>query len=560
MILPKYSFFNFLKNRIKNFLGEAVSTLKINVNFDEFGDFSLPLFGIAKKLNKGIDEVATIIKDELKDLTDFNLIYKNGYLNFHLQALQIVRNPKNEYVYKNENPLNCVFEFSSPNIAKPFSIGHLRSTDIGWALSNVFESAEDKVIRINYLGDWGTQFGKLIYAYQNFNTQEPPTLDTLTNLYVKFHTEAQKNPLLEEKAREIFKQLENKDEKLLKLWQKFYNISMEYFNKIYNKLGVRFDVFEGESFYTKNAKELTELLLAKKIAEVSQDAVIVDLQNEKLGVAILQKKDGSTIYLARDLATIIERFKKFNFDKIFYIVGKEQILHFKQLIKIATLFEPKLSEKIVHIPFGHFRFGGEKIATREGNIVYFEDVLKKGIEKVKEIVSAREEVEKTDEALYEKIALSAIKYYDLKNSIEKDIDFSWEEALNFDGNTGPYILYGLVRLKSLLRKFEEKFGKKVQFQNIEFSQIEKSPQLSFLLRKALLFYDFVLLCKNTAQPYILCNYLFDLLKTFNNFYERVRIITSEIKESETNLFIVEVLKEVVSFYICLLGLEELEIM
>ncbi len=586
-MLNKFSFFNLIKNYLQEKLDVADVKLKVNVNFNDRGDFTLPLFEMSKKRNKEITSLAQDIQELFKDKKYLKTSYENGFLDFYLDPLHIT-----EYIGKgiiSPEPIasserenfavesfnlrssvkRVVFEFSSPNIAKPFTIGHLRSTNIGMALSNIFEYTGDTVVRINYLGDWGTQFGKLLYAYKSVkgedlevesSAQQSFDVYTLNSLYVKFHTEAEKNKELLTAAQDVFRQLEQGNPQFLSLWRNFCLVSMEYFNNIYTKLNAKFDTIESESLYVEKAKALTNKLMQKGLAKVSQDAIIINLENEKLGVAILQKKDESTIYFSRDLAALLSRFEKYKFDTIFYIVGKEQQLHFKQLYTVAVKIDESLKGKVIHIPFGHFRFKGEKISTREGNIIYFEEVLQKGIEKVKTMLGNR--IQNTDERiqLAERIAISALKYYDLKNHIIKDIDFSWDEALNFDGNTGPYILYGLVRIKSLFRKFREKFGKEPYFNSIDITRAAQQKQINYLLRKILLYYDFILLAKSASQPNILCNYIFDLLKIFNNYYQKIKIITDDEEGTLHNLYPFSLLLSVLRIYIELLGLEEVEFM
>lgn len=556
--LFQYSFFNFIESSLKETLGTADIKLKINVNFNDRGDFTLPLFEISKHQKVDMEILVQRIQQFFVDKKYISLSYKNGFLDFYLEPLYIIQEKDNRgFIYKNDYPEKIIFEYSSPNIAKPFTIGHLRSTDIGNALANVFEYTGDKVIRLNYLGDWGTQFGKLLYAYNKYyNSQNPLNLYTLNDLYIRFHNEAEKNKEIESAAQMLFNELEKGDEKLYKLWERFYSISLEYFDEIYKKLNVQFNDIERESMYIQKAKAITQEILQKGIARISQDAIIVDMENENMGVAILQKKDESTIYFSRDLAALFSRFERYNFDRIYYVVGKEQQLHFKQLCNVAQKVNGLLKGKVVHIPFGHFRLKGEKIATREGRIIYFEEVLEKGIEKIMQ----KEDKAEQDERKAEKIALSALKYYDLKNRIIKDIDFSWEEALQFDGNTGPYILYGLVRIKSLFRNFKIKFGKEPDFEKVDLKKIITKEQIIYLMRKILLYYDFILLAKSNTEPSILCNYIFDLLKIFNNYYQTVRIITSDENESVNNLYPFLLLGQVLRTYIHLLGLEEIEVM
>lgn len=561
--LPKYSFFTLLQTYLKENLNISEINLRVNVNFNERGDFTLPLFEVSKKYNKDSAILARDIQEFFKDKKYVSTFYKDGFLDFYLQPSLIIQNDEcEEFLYKNNSPAKIVIEFSSPNIAKPFTIGHLRSTNIGNALSNIFEYTGDSVIRLNYLGDWGTQFGKLLYAYKNYSDlQKVLDLYTLNALYIRFHSEEEKNKALGILAQDIFKQMEKGDKELHELWKKFYTISMEYLDDIYKKLNVKFDDIERESCYIQKSKVLTQELLQKGIAKVSQDAIVADLASKNLGVAILQKKDESTIYFSRDLAALLSRFEKYKFDYIFYIVGKEQQLHFKQLFTIAQEINSLLKNRLIHIPFGHFRFKGEKISTREGKIIYFDEVLKKGIEKVRSIVcnNTPSKMQYDDEKA-QKIALSALKYYDLKNRIIKDIDFSWDEALQFDGNTGPYILYALVRIKGLLKNFTTKFGKEPNLSSIDLKKIVQYKQIDYLLRKIYLYNDFILLAKTARELNILCNYIFDLLKIFSNFYQTVKIITEDEQESKNNLYPLLLLQQVIQTYIRLLGLEEIEAM
>ncbi len=419
-----------------------------------------------------------------------------------------------------------IFEYSGPNIAKRMHMGHLRSTIIGDALANTFEFLGYNVVRWNYIGDWGTQFGKMIAAYKLWGDKkkiEKNPLDELQKLYVRFHDEMKKNSELEARGQEEFKKLETGDRENRALWQWFRKESLKEFKKIYARLGIRFNIFVGESFYEKDLKPLVAELLKKGIAEKSEGSVIVSLEKFGLAPALIQKSDGASLYLTRDIPNIRYRVKKFRPDSIFYVVGNEQSFHFQQLFKIAEIIGIKKT-KLVHIKHG-FILGeqGKKLATREGRTILFDEILKKSINLAHKVVQKKnpELNEKEKSEIAEAVGIGALKYGDLKENRNSDISFDWDRMLDFRGDSAPYIQYTYARLKSILRKAGKFKSGNAKFLNGENEYV--------LIRKIIEFSDVVEESARMLLTNNLAKYLYELSNAANRYYESTPILNDNDK-------------------------------
>lgn len=506
---------------------------------ENYADYAIFSFHLKKFTKDHVDEVIRKIFDEFRN-SEFNVELVGNYINFNVKKDEFVKHTINKIIKEKENygKINIgngkkvIIEYSSPNIAKPFSIGHLRSTVIGDTLRRIYSNFNYKVIGINYLGDYGTQFGKLIYAYKNLAEDnkeerlEKEGIHYLVELYVKYHKIEKENPEIEELAKNEFKKLEENDSENLTLWKRFTEISLKEFNKIYELLNVKFDSFESESESAKKLPIVLEELKKKNLLVESEGALIVDLNKENLGVAVIVKNDGTSIYLSRDLSTLYQRFLKYNFDKIVYVVGSEQKLHFKQLFKIAE--ELGIKNEKIHVDFGLYHLKEGKMSTREGRVVYMDDVIKKVIDSAMKVIEEKKIVNDGKEKVAEKLAIAAIRFNDLSQDRVKDIVFDEEKMLRLDGDTAIYLNYTLVRAKSILEKLNFPTPNLIEKNN--FSEIETK------LIKYLYQYPNALLDSlESNKPHILAQYLLKLAKIFNEFYQEVNVLKSENKEEKISL-------------------------
>ncbi|MEM1988273.1 MAG: arginine--tRNA ligase [Candidatus Woesearchaeota archaeon] len=506
---------------------------------ENYADYAIFSFHLKKFTNENVEDIIKKILEEFKD-SEFKVELVGNYINFNVKKDELIKYTINRILQEKENygKINIgnqkivIIEYSSPNIAKPFSIGHLRSTVIGDTLRRIYSNFNYKVVGINYLGDYGTQFGKLIYAYKNLAENnkeerlEKEGIHYLVELYVKYHKIEKEKPEIEEFAKNEFKKLEENDPENLALWKKFTEISLKEFNKIYELLNVKFDSFESESESARKLPIVLEELKKKNLLVESEGALIVDLNKENLGVAVILKNDGTSIYLSRDLSTLYQRYIKYNFDKIIYVVGSEQKLHFKQLFKIAEELEIK-GEK-VHVDFGLYHLKEGKMSTREGRVVYMEDVIKKVIDSAMKIIEEKKIVNDGKEKVAEKLAIAAIRFNDLSQDRVKDIVFDEEKMLRLDGDTAIYLNYTLVRAKSILEKLN--FPKPNLIEKNNFSEIEIK-----LIKYLYLYPNILLDSLESNKPHILAQYLLKLGKIFNEFYQEVNVLKSENKEEKISL-------------------------
>jgi len=497
---------------------EIVKLIEVPPN-EELGDFAFPCFLLSKQLKKSpaivaLDLVGKITKN--KYVSEVKVI--GPYINAFMVASEIasvVLSPIQQL--RNEYPKialgigkTVVIDFSSPNIAKPLGIHHIRTTMIGNSIAKIHQKLGYRIIRLNYLGDWGTQFGKLIVAYNKWGHEiKELSVNEINNLYVRFSKLANENPSLDEEARNWFKKLEDGDEEALKLWLKLKEISLLELKRIYKRLNVDFDVYSGESFHEKTIKKVIEECKAKDLAIISEGALVVKSDNEKEPPCLLLKSDGATTYQLRDIAAMIDRYDQFQFTKMFYVVAQDQALHLKQVFDVVQKMGREYSKGCSHIAFGLLRFQDAKIATRAGNVILLEEVLDTAIEKVKEIIAARgAESQVTDESI-KMIAQGAIVFADLSTKRTKNVEFIWEEILNFDGDTGPYLQYSVARGKSIVRKSGMLLDQTINFQLLSTSY-EKQ-----LLLKLEQFESVIINAAENCEPSVIANYLLALAKVYN---------------------------------------------
>ncbi len=507
----------------------------------EMGDVAFPCFSLAKTFKKAPQMIAEEIAKKIND-SMITAAPTGPYLNFYFNRSQFAAELVEKVLSKGfgfgeskvgENK-TVVVDFSSPNIAKPFSLPHLRSTMIGNAIVNLHKALGYKTVGINHLGDWGTQFGKEIVAYHKWGNDEAihnNPIEELVKIYVKFHEEAEIHPELEDEARLWFKKLEDKDEEAVRLWKWFVEESMKEFEKIYKLLGVSFDHYMGESFYNDKMDRVIEELESKKLLVESEGAQIVDLSSEDMPPALIKKKDGSSIYATRDLAAALYRKDHFGFEKMFYVVGNEQKLHFQQIFAVLNKMGYTWAENLTHVPFGLMLFESKKMSTRKGTIVLLEEVLQKSIEMADSIIAEKNPNLANREEVAKAIGVGSVIFNDLKHHRLHEVNFSWEEALNFEGETGPYVQYTNARTQSLLRKSELTEAQLDQI-NGEFLQGEASWDLILLINQ---YPDILVKAANRAEPSIVARYLLDLSAQFNRFYHQERILVDNIEEKKSKL-------------------------
>lgn len=561
-----------MKGEVVKVLKKALKKVKINLNEEEIenlieippslemGDYAFPCFFLVEKLKQEPNQIAMEIREKIGNppVMVFEDIQTSGpYLNFFLNRKDFARKLVWEVLTQKEkfgkNNLGkrkkIVVEFSSPNLAKPFGIGHLRSTIIGNSIANICEFEGFKAIRMNYLGDWGTQFGKLIFGYEKFGSEkklEKNPIKHLLDIYVKIN----KNKRYEKKSKEWFKKLEEGDKKASMLWKVFRELSLNDFKKIYKTLGVKFDVYTSESSYHKEMKKVLEELKEKKISKKSKGAIIVDLKKYNLGVCLIEKSDGTTLYATRDIASAIARYKKYKFEKMIYEVGQEQKLYFKQIFKILELMGYKWAKNCVHIEHGFYLDkDGKKFATRKGKTIFIRDILDKTISLAeKEIKKRNPKILKRElEKRVLKIALAAIFYGDLKNNRSNNIVFDLKKFISFEGDTGPYIQYSYARASSILRKTKNKD---------KFKIYELEPKELELVKKLSQFPDIVLNSYENSKPSIIANYSHQLAQIFNEFYHICPVIGSE--QESFRLALVEAFRQILKNSLHLLGINVIE--
>lgn len=536
---------------------EQVEQLLENPKSAEHGDVAFPAFSLAKVYRKAPQQIAADLAEKI-DSANFEKIEVVGpYLNFFMnkeliskKVLQTVVKEKEHYGDSNIGNQGTVpIDMSSPNIAKPISMGHLRSTVIGNSIGFIMEKIGYQPIRINHLGDWGTQFGKLIVAYKKWGTEEAvkaEPINELLRLYVQFHEVAETEPELNEEARAWFKRLEEGDEEAIQLWQWFRDESMKEFNKIYDLLEVRFDSLNGEAFYNDKMDEIVKLLEEKHLLNEDKGAEIVDLSAYDLNPALIKKSDGATLYITRDLAAALYRKRTYDFKQSLYVVGNEQSYHFKQLKAVLKEMGFDWSDDMRHIPFGLITQGGKKLSTRKGKIVLLEEVLNEAIQSAKEQISEKNPDLENKDAVAKQVGVGAVIFHDLKNDRLNTFDFNLEEVVRFEGETGPYVQYTHARAVSLL----EKAG----FVPSETADYALNDDTSWEVVKLVQKYpETVLSAGEKYEPSVIAKHAIKLAQAFNKYYAHTKILTDD-EQKEARLALVYAVTVLLKEDLRLLGL------
>ena len=503
----------------------------------DMGDYAFPCFNLAKTLRKAPPIIANEIKEKLElDDNIENVQVIGGYLNFYINKLKLSEIVLNEINDKGVNfgssslgqGKNIIVEYSSPNIAKPFHIGHLRNTVIGSALYNIYKFLGYNVTGINHLGDYGTQFGKMIEGYKRWGNEydfEKQPIDKFMDIYVRINKLCKEDESVLDLCRENFKKIEEGEEEYIKLWEFFKELSLKEFQRIYDLLGVKFDSFNGEAFYSDKMDEVVEKLESKGVLVDSEGAKIVDLESKGLGVCIIKKSDGSSIYATRDLAAVLYRARTYNFDKCLYVVAYEQNLHFKQVFEIAKYLDipEKCLNGLEHVAYGMVRLKSGKMSTREGTVIKVDDLLQEAIDRVEKIIEEKNPNMENKKEEATKIGIGAIVYSNLCSTIIKDQVFDWDTILNFNGETGPYLQYIYVRTKSILEKAG---GVVPKFEDVKLELLQDKE--SFNVISKLYEFDSILkLVVEKNEPSFLARYLIDLGQLFSNFYNENKIIDED---------------------------------
>ena len=494
----------------------------------KMGDYAFPAFALAKIEHKNPALIAKEIAEKISDDNFTSIEAVGPYVNFAIDHAKLVNATLNDVLTEKDHfgdqqlgKGNVPIDMSSPNIAKPMSMGHLRSTVIGNSIAKTLEKVGYTPIKINYLGDYGTQFGKLITAYRLWGNEEDVKKDPITNLfhyYVKFHEEAEKDPKLDDEGRAAFKKLENGDEEEIKLWKWFREVSLQEFNRIYKELGVTFDSYNGEAFFNDKMQPVVDELREKGLLEESRGAQVVNLGEDE-NPALILKSDGSSLYMTRDLAAALYRKKEYDFVMSLYVAGGEQSGHFKQLKQVLKKMGYDWADNIHHIPFGLITQGGKKLSTRKGNVVFLDKVLKDAVSLAEQQIEEKNPNLANKDQVAHDVGVGAVVFHDLKNDRMDNFDFDLEEVVRFEGDTGPYVQYTNARAQSILRKANKE---------ISMDNLSLNDDWSFAVAKAIA--DFPAIVPKASEkfePSIIAKYALDLSKKFNKYYANVRILDED---------------------------------
>ena len=530
------------------------------------GDYAFPCFRLAKTLRKAPNLIAQDVAAKLEGSEILEKVqavgpYVNMFLNKTWRA-QFILGQVDEAAAAGKaygastvgEGKTVVMDYSSINVAKPFHIGHLRTTVIGNSISRMLQFMGYKTVSINHLGDWGTQFGKMVVAYRKWGNPEEVEqkgVRGLLELYVKFHEEAEKDPELDEIARATFTSMEQGDEEALALWKLFVDISLKEVSRVYDMLDVKFDSFLGESYFFTRTDELISILKEKNLLQESEGAQIVDLSEENMPPCIVLKKDGSTLYATRDIAAAMYRKDTYDFDKCLYITGMEQILHFSQWFKVCEKTGFPWSKDLVHIPYGLVSLEGGKLSTRGGNVIFLEDLLHEAVQKTKEIMMEKNPDLENMDQVAQQVGVGAVVFHDLFNNRIKDVTFSWDQVLNFDGETGPYVQYTFARASSVLRKAQWDPAKQ---EAIDMSLLtdEYSQEILKLIEN---FPKRVEEACQKWEPYMITRYTVALATAFNKFYHENSIMNAEENVKKARLKLTYVVTQVIKQGLYLIGVQ-----
>jgi arginyl-tRNA synthetase len=539
----------------------------------ELGDIALPCFRFAKTLRKAPQAIAADVAEVLRQSGEFEAVdVAGGYVNIHYQRYLVARrilreaaHPETLFSRKRHVGETASVDYSSPNIAKPFGVGHLRSTMIGQAVVRLMRADGFTVDGINHLGDWGTQFGKNIVAYKRWGDEEAVRHDAvrqLFQLYVRFHEEAKTNPSLEDEAREWFRKLEDGDAEATQLWKWFIDESLKAFKQTYALLGVEFDYYLGESFYNDKMEAVVQELRTKNLLVESEGAEVVDLSEYDMPPCLIRKSDGATIYATRDLAAALYRHDALGATHLIYVVGAEQRLHFAQVFKVLELMGRDWAKNAYHVSFGMMKYNGERMSTRRGKIVHLEEVLQRAITEARAIIEEKNPGLEDKQQIAEDVGVGAVIFNDLKTYRIHDADFRYEDVLNFDGETGPYVQYTHARACSVLRKGKQTTGSadsiedKGNFLGFDLPQTTPIEQAEWsVIHHLTQANDMFEHAVDSLDPSTCARYVLDLCHRFNRFYHDAPILTAAPEVRAMRLQITEACQRVIQYSLYLLGLK-----
>ena len=550
-----------LKEHIEELtLEEITALIEVPPNKD-MGDFAFPCFKLAKVFRKAPNMIAAELSEkiEAKGVIS-NVTPLGGYINFFVNKSQLAETVIKDVLTKKEKyghsdlgkDKTIVIDFSSPNIAKPFHIGHIRTTVIGNALYKIYDSQGYNTVRINHLGDYGTQFGKLIVAFKlwgNKEAVEANPIPELLKLYIQFHDEAERHPEMEDEARAWFTKLENGDKEAKELWQWFRDESLKEFARVYDLLDIEFDSYNGESFYSDKMDRVIDIIKDKGLLQESQGTNIVDLEEYNMPPALITKNDGSTLYMTRDLAAALYRKENYDFEKCIYVVGSQQSLHFQQLFKVLELVGFEWAKDMVHAPFGMVALEEGTMSTRKGRVVFLEDVLKQAIEKTKETMLTKNPNALNVDEIAKQVGVGAVVFQELSNSRIKDYTFSWSRTLSFEGETGPYVQYTHARCCAVLRKAEEEVTTDINYELL--NDVDSAEVLKVIAS----FNKTILNAMRKNEPHIITRFVLDLAQAFNKFYHDNSILVEDAELRKARLALVCATRQALENGLKLLGMQ-----
>ena len=550
-----------LKEHIEELtLEEITALIEVPPNKD-MGDFAFPCFKLAKVFRKAPNMIAAELSEkiEAKGVIS-NVTPLGGYINFFVNKSQLAETVIKDVLTKKEKyghsdlgkDKTIVIDFSSPNIAKPFHIGHIRTTVIGNALYKIYDSQGYNTVRINHLGDYGTQFGKLIVAFKlwgNKEAVEANPIPELLKLYIHFHDEAERHPEMEDEARAWFTKLENGDKEAKELWQWFRDESLKEFARVYDLLDIEFDSYNGESFYSDKMDRVIDIIKDKGLLQESQGTNIVDLEEYNMPPALITKNDGSTLYMTRDLAAALYRKENYDFEKCIYVVGSQQSLHFQQLFKVLELVGFEWAKDMVHVPFGMVALEEGTMSTRKGRVVFLEDVLKQAIEKTKETMLTKNPNALNVDEIAKQVGVGAVVFQELSNSRIKDYTFSWSRTLSFEGETGPYVQYTHARCCAVLRKAEEEVTTDINYELL--NDVDSAEVLKVIAS----FNKTILNAMRKNEPHIITRFVLDLAQAFNKFYHDNSILVEDAELRKARLALVCATRQALENGLKLLGMQ-----
>ena len=556
----KVAIANCLKEKIEDLtLEEIIALIEVPPN-KEMGDYAFPCFKLAKVFRKAPNMIAADLAESIEAKGEISKVMPlGGYVNFFVNKSQLAESVIKDVLTKKENyghsdlgqDKAVVIDFSSPNIAKPFHIGHIRTTVIGNALYKIYNSQGYNVVRINHLGDYGTQFGKLIVAFKlwgNKEAVEANPIPELLKLYIKFHEEAEKKPEMEDEARAWFTKLENGDEEAKALWQWFRDESLKEFARVYDLLDIEFDSYAGESFYSDKMDVVIEKIKEKGLLKQSQGTNVVDLEEYNMPPALITKNDGSTLYMTRDLAAAIYRKNTYDFEKCIYVVGSQQSLHFQQLFKVLELMGFEWAKDLIHVPFGMVALEEGTMSTRKGRVVFLEDVLKQAIEKTRETVLSKNPNAKNVDEIAKQVGVGAVVFQELSNSRIKDYTFSWERTLSFEGETGPYVQYTHARCCAVLRKANEEVSTDINYELLSDGDAAEVLKVIGSFNKS------IVSAMRRNEPHIVTRFVLDLAQAFNKFYHDNPILVEDEELRKARLALVAATRQTLENGLNILGM------